>query len=32
MKNPVMCAGMYIAGGPELVAAVSNAGKARTLR
>ncbi|RHZ57411.1 NAD(P)H-dependent flavin oxidoreductase [Aspergillus thermomutatus] len=26
MKHPVISAGMYIAGGPELVAAVSNAG------
>jgi hypothetical protein len=28
MKHPIVSAGMYIAGGPELVAAVSNAGEA----
>ena len=31
MKHPIISAGMYIAGGPELVAAVSNAGEAHQM-
>lgn len=30
IKHPILLAGMYIAGGPKLAAAVSNAGRSAT--